>query len=121
VFDTGALIAFERNDRRVRTLVALALEHGLAIHVPAAVVAQAWRDGRKQVRLARLIGSGRLAIQALDTEEAKAAGALCGRSRTRDIVDASVALLARRHGATVVTNDPDDLRCIDPGLVLVTC
>lgn len=47
--------------------------------------------------------------------------ALCGRSGTRDVVDASVALLARRHHAVVVTSDPDDLGRVDPSLPLVRC
>ncbi len=44
VLDAGALIAFERNDRSVRTsvrtLIELALAHGGIIHTPACVVAQ---------------------------------------------------------------------------------
>jgi predicted nucleic acid-binding protein len=119
--DAGALIAFERNDRRVRALVELSLAHGGTLHVPAGVVGQVWRDGSRQARLARLLGSGLVTVHALDREEAQAAGVLCGQSETQDVVDASVALLARRHGAKVVTSDPEDLRRIDPGLELVTC
>jgi predicted nucleic acid-binding protein len=121
VLDTGALIAFERNDRRVLRLVELAIAHGGTLHVPAGVVAQAWRDGRRQARLSKLIGSRCLAVRAFDLDEAKAAGALCGLRRTVDIVDASVVLLARRHGAAVVTSDPDDLRQLDSSVDLVRC
>lgn len=121
VFDAGALIAFERNDPKLRTLVDLALAHGAILHVPAGVVAQVWRDGRRQARLARLLGSGFVKVQALDQAEAEAAGVVCGISGTPDIVDASVVLLARRHQAKVVTSDADDLRHIDPTLDLVTC
>ena len=46
---------------------------------------------------------------------------LCGRSGTADVVDASVALLARRLRAVVVTSDPDDLRRLDPLVNLVVC
>ncbi len=121
VLDAGALIAFERNDRKVLALVELALAHGGALHTPAGVVAQVWRDGRRQARLARLLGSGLMVLQPLDREEAQAAGVLCGRSGTHDTVDASVALLARRLRAKVVTSDPDDIRRIDPTLQLVVC
>jgi hypothetical protein len=121
VLDAGAWIAFERNDRRVRTLIELALAHGGAVHTPGGVVAQVWRDGSRQARLARLLGSGLVQVQALDCEEAQATGAVCGKTGTRDVVDASVALLARRHAAVVVTSDPEDLRAIDGGLDLVTC
>lgn len=121
VLDAGALIAFERNDERVCRLIELAVKHRGAVHVPAGVVAQVWRDGRKQVRLGRLVGSGWLSIQVLDVDEAKGAGALCGRTKSSDIVDASVALLARRHGAVVVTSDPHDIRRFDEDLEIVEC
>ena len=121
VLDAGALIAFERNDAKVRTLIELAMVHGAALHAPAGVVAQVWRDGKRQSRLARLIGSGLVSVQVLDLEEAQATGVLCGQRRSKDIVDASVALLARRHGAKVVTSDPMDLRRIDASLDLVVC
>lgn len=121
VLDAGALIAFERNDRRVRTLVELALSKNVALHTTAGVVGQVWRDGSRQVRLARLLGSGVIRVQPLDFEEAQASGGLCGKSKTRDVIDASVALLARRHSAKVVTSDPDDLLRIDPKLSTVLC
>ncbi|HEY3000756.1 MAG TPA: hypothetical protein VGJ44_00275 [Kribbellaceae bacterium] len=40
---------------------------------------------------------------------ARAAGALCGRAATSDVVDALVVVLAARLGAAVVTSDPVDL------------
>jgi hypothetical protein len=72
VLDAGAFIAFEKNDAAVRTLVELAITHGGALHAPAGVVAQVWRDGSKQ---ARLLGSGLVRIQVLDLPEAQASGA----------------------------------------------
>jgi hypothetical protein len=56
--DAGALIAFDRNERRVVALIARAVQQGCSLAVPAGVVAQAWRDGRRQARLARLLGAG---------------------------------------------------------------
>jgi predicted nucleic acid-binding protein len=121
VLDSGALIAFEKNDRRVRTLIELALAHGAPLWTAGAVVAQVWRDGSRQARLARLLGSGLVQVQPLDREEAQATGVLCGEAGTKDVVDASVVLLARKYAATIVTSDPDDLRRIDPAAQLVTC
>ena len=80
-----------------------------------------WRDGRRQAHLARLMASDAVRVRALDSDEAKAAGVLCGRAQTSDIVDASVVLLARRHHATVVTSDADDLRRIDSTLAIAAC
>ena len=53
--DTGALLALERGDSRVRALLRRALERGLPLSVPAGVVAQAWRGGPRQARVARLL------------------------------------------------------------------
>ena len=117
--DTGALIAFERNDRAVVAIVARALEHGIQVAIPAGVVGQAWRDGRRQVRLTRLLASDTVAIESLDDRRARAAGQLCGVTKTRDVIDASVVLCARAHGHGVVTSDPDDLRRLDGALRLV--
>jgi predicted nucleic acid-binding protein len=121
VLDASALIAFERNDRRIRTLIEFAAKHGLTLYAPAGVVGQTWRDGRRQARLARLLGSGVVEIQVLDREEAQAAGVLCGQSKTHDVIDASVVLLARRHASKVVTSDPEDLRRMDGKLQFVIC
>jgi predicted nucleic acid-binding protein len=117
VLDTGALIAIERSDRRVIRLLELAEE----VHVPAAVVAQAWRNPARQVRLVRVLAAEPVHVHALDHEEAKAVGHLCGASGTSDVVDASVVLLARRVGAVTVSSDPDDLHAIDPHLDVVDC
>jgi hypothetical protein len=43
--DAGALIAFERADRRVVAIVARALARKAPLAVPAGVVGQVWRGG----------------------------------------------------------------------------
>jgi hypothetical protein len=121
VLDAGAFIAFEKNDRRVRALVELAFAQGASLFTTGGVVAQVWRDGSRQARLARLLGSELVRVQPLDREEGQATGAICGETGTRDVVDASVVLLARRLGAPIVTSDPGDLRRIDPGAELIVC
>ena len=45
VYDTGALIAAERGERRMWALHAEALHRGVLPSVPAGVLAQAWRGG----------------------------------------------------------------------------
>ena len=117
--DAGALIAFERNDRKVVVLVARALEREIPIAVPAGVVGQAWRDGRRQVRLSRFLGAPAIDVEPLDDRSARAAGQLCGVTRTNDVIDASVVLCARRRGDTVLTSDATDLSRLDPKLALV--
>jgi predicted nucleic acid-binding protein len=117
--DAGALIAFERNDRPTVALVARSLVHGHTLAVPAGVVAQVWRDGRRQVRLARLLSAGEVDIVVLDDQRAREAGQLCGVRGTHDIVDASVVLCARARRHRIVTSDPDDLKRLDPDAMMI--
>lgn len=121
VLDAGGLIAFDRNHPRVRRLVELALEHSVRLHEPAGVLAQVRRDGSRQVGLARLTGSGVTVVRPLDGLEAQAAGARRGLWGTHDVVDASVAVLARRKCAVVLTSDPRDLLRLDPSLHVEEC
>ena len=51
--DAGALIALDRNDRRVLVLLARAWETGARVTVPATALAQAIRQPERQARLAR--------------------------------------------------------------------
>jgi hypothetical protein len=118
-FDAGGLIALDRNDRRVLTLVARATERGMRITIPATALAQAIRSPARQVRLSRLIRQAGTDLIALDGPDATAVGLLLARTATADIVDAHVVVCARRAGQAVVTSDAGDLRRIAPGLQLV--
>jgi hypothetical protein len=54
-YDTGALIAADRNDRRMWALHAGFLALEISPTVPAPVLAEAWRGGSRQASLARLL------------------------------------------------------------------
>ncbi len=43
---------------------------------------------------------------------------MLGASRQTDVIDAHVVMLARERSWPVLTSDPDDLRSIDPTLVI---
>lgn len=117
--DSGALIAFEKNDRRLVALLVRALARGQSLAVPAGVVGQVWRDGRRQARLSRLLAASEVSIEILDDQRAREAGQLCGVRGSSDIIDASVVLCARRHRHRIATSDPEDLRALDPSIELV--
>lgn len=119
VLDAGALLAFERQDRRVVGLVARVRERGETISVPAGALGQVWRDGRAQVRLVRLLAWQHTVVVPLDDHAARAAGQLCGATGTWDVIDASVVLVAWQSDALVATSDPGDLRLLDPRLRLL--
>lgn len=118
-FDAGGLIALDRDDRRVLTLVARAAERGLRITIPATALAQAIRNPAKQARLSRLIRQAGTDLIALDGPDATAAGLVLAGTATADIVDAHVVICAQRAGQAVVTSDARDLRRIAPTLQLV--
>ena len=117
--DAGGLICLDRNNRRVLTLVARAMERGMRITIPATALAQAIRNPARQARLSRLIRQAGTDLIPLDGPDATAVGLLLARTATADIVDAHVAICARRAGQAVVTSDGDDLRGIAPELQLV--
>lgn len=117
--DTGALIALDRGDRRMIALIRQALVEGRSFRVPAGVVGQAWRDGRRQVVLSRFLRGTEVSVVPLEERLSRVAGELCGATGTADVIDASVVLVAREHRDVIVTGDPSDLRRLDPSAVMV--
>lgn len=107
VYDTGVLVAADRNVRAVWADHRVRLEAGIIPVVPAPVVAQASRSPA-QVQLRRLLRG--CEIVTLTEQRAHAAGALMGRAETRDIVHAVVAQTAADLHADVSTGDHADIR-----------
>ncbi len=112
-YDTGALLAAEANRRELWALHARTLQLGRRPIVPAGVLAQAWRGG-PQAELSRLLRGCQ--IEELTDARARSAGVACARSRTADIVDASVVVGAVARNDLVVSSDPDDLERIAESL-----
>jgi hypothetical protein len=106
VYDAGALVAADRNDREIWAEHRVRLGAGIIPQVPAPVVARVSRSGR-QAQLRRLLRG--CDIVAFTASDAHATGRLLNRSKTTDIVDASVVVLAVAHSAEVVTSDRDDI------------
>lgn len=118
--DTGALIALESGSRRMAVLVEEALASGSEVVIPAGVVAQAWRGGAAQARIARLLRASVTLIVALDQRQALRIGARCAATGVTDVIDISVALCARDRDHAVVTSDPADIRAADPSLMVLS-
>lgn len=112
-YDTGALVAAERGERVFWALHRRLLENGIAPTVPAGVLAQAWRGG-PQAQLSRLLAGCR--VEDLSEPRARTAGAACARSRTSDVVDASVVVGALARGDRVVSADASDLQRVADAL-----
>ena len=109
VLDAGALIALERGDREARAYVFLAEQGSVTLTTSSAVVAQVWRGGARQVRLARFLTSDLVTEIALDADESRRIGTLAAAVGASDVVDGHVALIALDRDAVVITSDPDDI------------
>jgi hypothetical protein len=107
VYDTGVLVAAERNDRQVWADHRVRLEVGAIPVMTAPVVAQVSRSSR-QAQLRRFLRG--CDIVSFVSDEAHEVGVLLGKSDTADVVDAHVVITAARINASVLTSDPDDLR-----------
>lgn len=114
--DAGALIALERDDRRVLVLLARARETGARVTIPATALAQVVRAPARQVRLARLARQPTTDVVPLGRVDATSVGRLLAASGTADIVDAHVVICARRAAQHVATSDSEDLLVLDPDL-----
>jgi hypothetical protein len=109
-YDTGALVAADRGERRMWARHHALLTLRVVPVVPTAVVAQAWRGGARQARLARLLRGCEL--DALTDAQARAVGELLAHTGTADIVDACVVDGALRRRDVIVSADLDDLSLI---------
>ena len=117
--DAGALIALDRDDRRVVVLLARSRETGARVTVPASALAQAIRRPDRQVRLSRLIRQPTTDVIDLGRVDSTHVGRLLAASGTSDIADAHVVICARRADQPVVTSDAGDLRQLDAALRLI--
>src|ERR1700688_8398 len=107
-YDTGALVAAERNDRRMWALHAALLAEGVVPVVPAPVLAEAWRGGSRQASLARLLVL--CEVEPMSEEQAREVGVLAGKAAHHDVVDVTVVEGAIRRHDAVVTSDDDYIR-----------
>ncbi len=109
-YDTGALIAADRNDRRMWALHAGLLALEVSPTVPTTVLAEAWRGGPRHASLSRFLSL--CTSEPLTEDRAKAVGVLAARAGHDDIVDVAVVEGAVRRRDAVVTSNPTHIRKI---------
>ena len=109
-YDTGALVAAERNDRRMWALHAGLLAEEVVPVVPAPVLAEAWRGGARQASSSRLLAL--CDVEPMSTEQARKVGVLAGMADHDDIVDVTVVEGAIRRSDAVVTSNDGHIRHI---------
>lgn len=122
ILDAGALVAIERNDPVVYRDIKEALRIGRPVRTNPNAVAQVWRNGARQARLAKTLRT--IEVVPITREDGYRTGELLGATRTKDVVDATVALLAKAKDK-LYTSDPGDLRklCTATGFkaVVIRC
>lgn len=110
-YDTGALIAGERNDRRMWALHMGFIAEEVVPVVPAPVLAEAWRGGPRQASLARMMAG--CEVEPMSADQARGVGELAGRANHDDVVDIAVVEGAvRRDDEVIVTSNESHLRKI---------
>lgn len=87
---------------------AAALRRSTTLHVTHPVIAQVWRGGARQARLARFLHS----VEIHPFDDGRQVGELLTLSRPSDVVDAHLVLLALRLTDPILTGDIDDLSTI---------
>ena len=106
VLDAGALIAAERGDRGVLDVLREAQRLGIPLVTSSALVAQVWRGGGRQDRLARLLPS--IGEVALGPDRSRRIGELLAADGSSDVVDGAVVDIAE-DGDQILTADPVDI------------
>jgi len=109
-YDTGALLAGERNDRRMWALHAGLLAEEVVPVVPAPVLAEAWRGGSRQAKLSRLLAM--CVVEPMSEVQAREVGLLAGKAAHDNVVDVTVVEGAIRRGDAVVTSNEGHIRRI---------
>lgn len=106
VYDAAVLVAADRNERRTWAEHKARLEFGAIPLVPAPVVAQVSRSP-KQAQLRRFLAG--CVVVPFGENEAHAAGRLLAKTRTADVVDAVLVIVALRNKAVILTGDPEHI------------
>lgn len=85
----------------MRAYVLLAERGLVSLSTSSAVVAQVWRGGARQARLARFLASDLVAEQPLAMTDSRRIGMLAAATGATDVVDGHVALMTMERQAVI--------------------
>ena len=106
IIDAGPFIVDGENlNSRLWAIIKRATERGDELHTTHPVMAQVWREPPRQANLARAIRH--FDIHPLD--QSVTVGRRLAESKTSDVVDAHLAVVAESLGTFILTGDPDDM------------
>lgn len=108
ILDAGFLVSVDRSEGSARTFLTAAQRASTPLRTTEPVVAQVWRGGARQSRLAAFLKS----TEILPFDDGRFVGRLLAAAGGSDVVDAHVVAMALRFGDDVLTGDVDDLTTI---------
>lgn len=112
ILDAGFLISLDRGERAAQEFLTAASRAHTALSTTHPVVAQVWRNGARQSRLARFLDT--VVVHPFD--DGVAVGTILARSRTADVVDAHLVAVAVRLAHPILTGDKADLEFLTAAL-----
>lgn len=111
MLDAGYLVSINRGEPQAQALKLAVERSGRSLHTTSPVVAQVWRNGRTQARLAQFLKA--ITVHPFDDDtDCRRVGELLAASETRDVVDAHLTLTASWLGLDIVTGDADDINTL---------
>lgn len=108
ILDAGFLVSVDRGERAAQEFLTAALRQLIPLNATHPVVAQVWRNGVRQARLARFLGG--IAVHPFDN--GRDVGTILSRSGTADVVDAHLVSTAIRLSEPILTADVQDLNVL---------
>lgn len=108
ILDAGFLVSVDRGERSAQEFLHAALRQQTPLNTTQPVVAQVWRNGSRQARLARFLTS----VTVHSFSDGRAVGAILARSGTSDVVDAHLVAVAVELSESILTGDVGDIEVL---------
>ncbi len=105
ILDAGFLVSVDRNEQSARAFLNAAVAREWRLVTTEPVIAQVWRQGRRQARLATFLKS----IESIALDDGREVGALLAAASASDPIDAHIVIVAARLREPILTGDPDDI------------
>lgn len=112
ILDAGFLVSVDRGERSAQEFLNAALQRHTPLHTTHPIVAQVWRNGSRQARLARFLTT----ITIHHLADGRTVGAILARSGTADVVDAHLVAVAIELSEPILTGDVVDLEVLTNSL-----
>jgi hypothetical protein len=105
ILDAGFLVSVDRAELSSKTFLRVAERSRLPLRTTHPVVAQVWRNGATQARLARFLRS----VTICPFDDGIVVGRLLAAAGSSDVIDAHLVTTAMRFDDEILTGDVGDI------------